>query len=729
MQNVSILALSILLALLFFVWGVTGNPLQLFSWSFPRLHFFICTCLLSLFILRKEHFKIQSIKILDNSRYLFLPLAGFLIAVSINVFVFESVPHVQDEIHYKYMAETYATGAIFQEMPFHYEFFNYVFFLVDGERHFSLFMPGFPLFLVPFAFLGVTFLANPILTAVNVFLVGRLADYLFGKATSTASMSLFLLSPFMMTMGGTWMPHPFTAMLTLVVVFTFLKSRVSDRSFFPFVSGFALGWLLLSRPQNACILVLTLFLFYLLDTKQHWGIGKVTWFLAPLSCAVLLLAAYNTFFTGDPLTFVQDLYFDMTEPVNGCHSIGLKKGCQHCNGELLPVGGMTWQYGVEVTRQRLRPLVAETFPHPLMFVFLIVSLMLTAGSRRENQKKIFLVMLFLAPVLGYFLFYFNGNVYGPRYLYEGTTFLVILVASGIVGLFDRFIERKATISVFVLIAFLVGSVVYQLRFATLDGLRFYQRDFWGVGSILKAKAKESGISNSVIFVATRHAEGYGSGLVAMNLGRFEESSNIFVRDLGEASNSKYMHYMSGRSYYKTQYVPGMEDLSFTGIEPRYRVGFIHVEFEDKFLPYSLPSSQPDYCNTYPVRDDIYRYLEFSKMPEILFSRRQSLYCRFTEEEQAYSFGQYFQEDGTYDSTMVAVSGPVFGDFDVFFGGRIVGSFESLDREKNTLKTVRFRVIVSEGLHTFRIVPRVGSLAKRNYVMLDFIQFKLVEEGR
>ena len=627
------------------------------------------------------------------------------------------------------MAETFVEGTLAQNMPVHYEFFDYVFFLVDGEKHFSIFMPGYPILLIPFAIIGVTFLANPILTALNILLVGKLANHLFNEITSTLSMLLFIVSPFMMTMGGTWMAHPFTAMLTLVTVFAFIKAWQSESFYFPLMSGAALGWLALSRPPNALFLVVLLPLLGLIYYRHRMSLKSVAWFSIPLCIAFTALISYNNFFTGNPITFVQDVYFNMSEPVNGCHSILPKRGCLHCNAETPPFGGMTWQQGFDVTGQRVVPLVMETFPHPLFFAFPILSLMLKINNREEGRKQFFLIALFVSPIVGYFFFYFNGNVYGPRYLYEGTIFFIILAASGIDVLLTWLSDRRGVFQTSLFVAFLVGSVVFQTMFTVPRVLDYYQHDFWDVGHSLKERVAEIGIENSVIFVTTQNAEGYGSGLVAMDLGKIEENSNIFVRDLGEASNSKYMHYMSGRDFFRVKYSPGMaKPPVFSKIEPLYPEGLIHVEFEDKFPPYVVGSDYPDYCNRYPAPERVYPYLKFPRMPEIRFSRKGSLYCRFENEEQGYTFGQYFPEGGTYDGTIAAVSGAVFGDFEMWMDGRKVVSFQASGDENAGLARVSFRTSASEGLHTFRIAPEKRSLPDRNYVMLDYIRFKIVRDA-
>ena len=427
--------------------------------------------------------------------------------------------------------------------------------------------------------------------------------------------------------------------------------------------------------------------------------------------------------------FLQQFYFDVSEPVNNCHTIGFGRGCQHCNGASLPFGGMTWQQGMNVTKDRMVPLVMQTFPHPLFFVFTISSLLFSSSGQIESRKKIILSALFVTPVIGYFFFYFDGNVFGPRYFYEGTIFLIVVTASGIDYLFRWLEIRNRAFGATLLTSFLIGGVLFQLAYIVPGLLNIYQNGFWGVGHLLKEKVRNEGIENSVIFVKPENEESYGSGLAAMNLGSLEQNTNIFVKDLGDESNSKYMHFMKGRDFYRVRYIPWKdESVKLHRIQPRQSEGFVHVEFEDKFLPYAENEGYPDYCNRYPIRSDIYQYVKFSEMTNIAFSGGGSLYCRFEDIGQSYNFGQYFLKEGVYQSTIAAVSGPVFGDLEIFMDGERVAAIENPESKEEILMEFEFEIRVSEGLHTFEIFLQEDSLNRRNYFMLDYLRFEeLIEE--
>jgi hypothetical protein len=256
----------------------------------------------------------------------------------------------------------------------------------------------------------------------------------------------------------------------------------------------------------------------------------------------------------------------------------------------------------------------------------------------------------------------------------------------------------------------------------------YGRGFWGVGDLLGDHIETNEIKNSVFFLTTFDEMSYGSGLVAMNLWDFESNENIFVKDLGDESNAKYMHYMNGKEFYRVTYIPWKdESVHPAKIVPVLPEDVLHVEMEDKFPPFLTETGTPDYCNVYPVREHVYPYLGFPKMRNIAFSRGQALYCRFDNQDQRYTFGQYFPEGGTYEARLAALSGPLFGDLDIFVDDRLVGPL-TLDRQSDTLLSEHhFRFDVSRGLHRFRIAPHSDNLPARNYFMIDFIRFELVRD--
>jgi len=717
-------SVAFLFFILFFIWASFGKTLMPVSIFFPQYHLTLFI-IFTLFILIAPLQKLleKTLLFIERKRYLILIPIAFFLALGINLYIFKKIPHIQDGLHYLYMAETFASGKLSQAMPYNYEFFEYIFMMVDGKRHFSLFMPGYSFFLVPFALFGITFIANPILTGLNIFLVGRFSEYLFGKRVSLFSMLLFVISPFMLTLGGTWMAHPFTAALTIIAIFSYIHSLKSDSKKYPVVTGLAIGWLMMTRPQNALFITILLGLITLLHIKEKGIFKKIVLFAAGLTPWLIILLAYNYHFTGDPLFFIQDMHFDVSEPRNACHKLGIGTGCPHCNGQNLPLAGLTWWHAVEVSYMRLSPLVLQTFSHPIVFIFIPLTMLFSLKKREESRKKILLSALFLVMFSGYFFFYFNGNVYGPRYLYEGTFFLIILMAKGVHESIVLFSEKKSALGKYIISSLWIGTLVFQTLFILPQLSTFYSKGFWGMGHLLKEEVEKQGIHNSVIFTFPFSRETIGCGFIAMDLSDFENSDNIFVKDLGDKSNSRYMHFMKGRKFYKASYLPWKKEAPvIEEIKPIYPPGYIHIELEDKLFPYSTKEGQPDYCNSYPPRSDIHAFLDFPRMDGILFSKR-ALFCRFKEKSQRYTFGQHFLETGHYKVDIKAISGSVMGQFSLKIDSVEVARPDFTGFSGYHSKETTFFIDISKGFHNIVIEPIFEPGEPGVYFLIDYIKFE------
>lgn len=712
------IVIAIVFFILFFIWG-TGLKLQLpFTLYFPNYHLILAACLV-IFSFKRARETVTAIFMKAESIcYLLFPVLGFVLALLINIFVFGMIPHIQDSVHYIMMAENFAKGQLHAPMHPFYEFFHFLYQIPDGDKMYSLFLPGFSFLLVPFVLTGTVFLANPLIMSALVLLAGKIADRLFGRRVAALTMLLTVLSTFLLVMGGTFMAHPFCALMTLAAVYFYMLTFDSFRPIYPVVSGFAIGWLMMTRPQNALFVFAALAFFTIFRLKEQGAIYKIILFGAGLVPWLAILLVYNSYYTGDPLIFKQDVYFNYSEPRHFCHRFGIGSGCPGSNWTVLPVEGLTWSHAVYVTFRRLSPLITNTLSHPYIFGFIVFTMLAWIGNRKEGIAKLFLAGLFLFTATGYFFFYFDGNVYGPRYYYEVTFFLVILMAKGIaefLGMNLRFkgIEagRIAFLSLF------TATVIFEMFFIIPPLFKQYSAGFWHVDNLLKDEVKKRDIHNSVIFVAPEMR--YGSGFVAMRYDDFDKNDNIYLIDLGEKPNSAVMHYYKNRKHYLARY----DDQEYTGnipvitpVEPYLPPNYIVIEMEDKRYPLK---GSPDYCNVYPERRHLMDYVAF---PELHFDfSKLALYCRFKKADEFYTFGQYFELTGNYGVDVVAVTGPVMGRFKVLVDGRQVGEldFRSADYQKQVRS---FSAGFSKGFHLITFEPVDVDPKDGKYFFIDFIEF-------
>ncbi len=724
--------LAFILFLIFFVWPFEGAFYKAFLVESPRFYmmlFFIFS--LIVFTKKPEELIAKVYPFLYKYRFFIFPFAGFIFSLSVNIYIFHRLPHVQDEFHYKLMAETFASGKISWKLPEHYEFLEYIFLVPDKTRYFSLFMPGFSLFLTPFTFLGIDFLVNPLLTALNIFLLGRFADYFLKKEISLLTMFFYSFSPFVFMNGGSFLGHTFCAALTLIALYSFVASLRTKSLYLPIITGFSLGWLMMTRAQNMLFTSIVLGITLLINIKKDKIILQSFSALAGLLPWIAALLFYNNYFSGSPLFFIQDLYLNPQEPRDFCHYFALGKGCIHINGIDLPFSGLTLAYAFEMQSLRLLELAKTLFVNPFFLLFAAITF-LNYSDFAEYRKKLFLLALFISSFTGYFFFYYHANVHGPRYFFEVTPFLVILISLGIQESLDFIDKNEYKISKKVVFAFFAAAPIYYAGVTLPETIAFYHKGFWGVGENLKDEIELRDIHNSVIFVFPYNRETLGSGFITMNLADPEKSDNIIVKDLGDESNARYMHFMKGRKFYRSEYLPHkFDEIELKEITPVLPETILKVEMEDKFPPFADRINPPDYCNTIPLHKTQQLFVHFPKFESIQFSR-WALFCRYTKESEEYNFGQYFQENGKYLLQIRAVTGNVMGKFDIMIDNKKAGSFDFYSSKDYSAEEFTASAQISKGFKYITIKPSSESLSKNkkngnySYFVLDWIRFSKEE---
>jgi len=718
--------ISLVIFLMFFVWATNASIFLPFRIFFPTFHilFTVALILFSLVFFDLD-FSTEKLKF-GKLPFVVLPVFAFFIALAVSLIFFQGIPHIQDSVNYLVMAQNFAAGRLHDKMPEHYEFFQFAYIIPDGEKVYSVFLPGFSFFLIPFVWLKIPILANPLLTAFNVFLTGKVAEKLFDRKVAVISMIFMLFSVFFIVMGGTYMAHPFCLTMTLCAVFAYIHMIEEKSVKYPAILGISLGWLALTRPQNTLFAGLALILHYLYFVVKKRdksvfaeALKKGSFSLLFFAPFLVFLLCYNKIYTGSPLIFKQDLFFNYSEPRSFCHRFGLGTGCPRSNWIELPMEGLTFSHAMLVSYRRLSPLIMNLFLHPLTFLLMPFAFVFAKNSK-DFEKLLFLFFIFFANFAGYFFFYFDGNVFGPRYLYETSFFLIIIFAYAFCriteGLFKRkFLDKLAKILMFSLI---VTSVAYQTCYIVPALKKSYEKGFWNIDAKLKFALDLAGIKEGIVFVAPFTM--YGSGYAIMDFGDFESNKIIYVRDLNEKQNRRIMFEYPGRKYYLASFkkLDNNDELPvITELFPPVDNGEIHVELENKFYPLT---GSPDFCNTFPERSYLDKYFEMKPPYELILPNQFLMFCRFVNLEQYYDFKQKINKSGLYEVRVRGVQSKNMGNFDFFIDGKRVGELNFFaDTEKMT--DISFETRLDSGMHDFRIVPR-ELVSKYNYFMIDAVDF-------
>ena len=662
---------------------------------------------IALVIYIKRHTLKKQLNLFVTWQFVIFPLLAFLIATVISIFVFEKVPHVQDGIHYWLMAEQFVEGRMTIPRPLYAPFIDYIFLLPLKGGLVSLFPPGFALFLVPFTAIGLPWLASPLATGINTFLVGKIAlDTTKDRNISAFAMVLTLLSPFLMIMGGTFLAHPFCALLMLLTVWIILIAVQKERFVWAAGAGFALGWCMVTRPYNAFALfvgLIPLLLFYLPLKKvlriALWGfVGILPWLFFAL--------LYSRYYAGEFFVPVQSLFFNATEPIKNCSRPGLGKGCPFTNGFVMDPGGFSLHNAFFVSYERLRQLLIHFFTQPFIFLFIAIA-PLAAKNSDERKGVFFALTLFLSIFVAYFFFYFNGNAYGPRYYYEVSFLLMIPLAITFIRVWTLSGKKRWHLPLSLLVAtFFIATILTETFYILPGVLKNYNRDYWFVGPGLRDGLEQEKIKKSLVFVAhsrDKYDAQYGNAFLAMDLFHLEEG-NIVVHDFGADANSQMMHRFPDRPSFLATRKDKTKLWNLFPIKPSISPGNTKIELENSRLIVTM-EHKPDYCNVYPVFDPAIPYIS---VPNRLFQRRpwKGLLCHFSQHNQSYELHYDFLLSGEREGAIRYLAGPNIGSFTVELNGNTIVEISG-DNQEYILRTTSFSAEIKKGDNVLIIRPKTS----------------------
>ncbi len=710
MKNKKVFAFipALVFFLLFFVWGTRGKFWTVFTAFYPRFHIILVLTVLLFFVL--EYFvHDKSSEIFDffvEKRYFVFPFLGFLFPALIAVFVFDSIPHVIDASHFLWTARVFIeTGHFHLPSSELYEYYQNTFNVDINGRYFSLFLPGFSIFLVPFELLGISALFTPLCNGIAVLLLGKIADRQFDAKTSFFAMFFALFSSFYLFMGASFMTHPFNLMLTLLAVYLVMVSE--NRKLFLVLAGLAGAWMLFIRPQNA-FFVYAGMLILMFSKKMKFK--SAVFFTLPFIFIGFLLMFYNYFYTGNPMLFPQDVYFFIREPYPFCHRMGFGKGCPNTEGDFLPDAGLTPKYAFWVSFARLTLLNFNLVGHPLIFVFLFASFFYS--FRKSFEMTVFFLIFFI----GYFFFYLSGNLFGPRYFSEVASLLLIPCGFAFFSISE---SVKKWLKPFV--AALPASIFLFLATTIMPPfLTSFSDAFWSTDREVERAVERAGIENSVLFIPPL----YGS--VFLNLMKkppYDDRGNLILLDLGEENFYAAAYFMDKHPFegaYLIDYYPKLAEK--TSITPLFEAtrGKMIFEFENKRLP---KTGKPDYGVNFSMSEEEDK--KFFPVKEIsTYVSNESVYAmRFDKlnEFSYYDFTHPIIEEGEYEFNLYYLADTCGTDSELFIDGESAGIFSGYSsfQERRVFSIDR---VFSKGNHIFKIVPKTGN----SCLMLDSVEAEIID---
>ena len=372
------------------------------------------------------------------------------------------MPHVQDSVSYIFQAKILASGQLAAPPPPAIEAFNFEhppFVVLSDGKWASVYPFGHPLALAVGLRLGAIWLIPPLLGAASVLIIFAIGKKVFNTRVGLLAALLLAASPFFYMTASNFMSHN-TFVFYLLSSLLFLTMSDKRPILYSVLAGLFFGLAFNTRPLESLALILP-FGFLLLSRlfpRERWrtGLRQVGGFMAGGLVMLVAFLLYNYGTTGDPFTsgfsaggFGGNLGFGGEHSVN----LGIRNAQVQMAFLLLVLNGWPQYIG-------------------LMFVLLPFVL----GTR--HRWDWFLLTCVVLVIAAYVFFIGHGIMYGPRYWYAATPFLILLAAHGAdraaVLLADAaaFVRRAlfggvgrppvwaGVLVVYALIAALVGGGVY-----------------------------------------------------------------------------------------------------------------------------------------------------------------------------------------------------------------------------------------------------------------------------
>jgi hypothetical protein len=693
-------------AILFFIlYVLVATDLHIhtfFTSFFPKLHLLLLPFILifpAIYLISPGFFK-KVCGLIEKYSIFVLPALTFFISLAVNrLFILTEQP--EDGIHYVWLAKIIANGRFYFDIPDFYEHYRNSFLFVHSGKYTSIFLPGFSLFMAPFAKLGLEYMFNPLLAGINTFLVGIHAEKLKNRWAGVAAMLLFTFSTAHIMQGAFYFPHHFG--LTLVLVSAYFLLYKSLKPLNIFFAGFLIAYSLCIRPQNAVYLYAA-FIVYILF--KHKSLKTAALFTLPFLFLGGLLCWYNWFFTGDPLVFTQDVLFGFLDPKDFCHRPGLGKGCifTAAYDSELPFTGTTIPFLAHISFLRLNSFVHRITFHQIMLLFIFPAII-------SKPYKYFLYYFTpLCALAFYFWFFIAGNFFGqPRYLLESGAMILITASCGFVEIFEYLFNknsRSAKLTAIGMNGLFAGLIVF-FSFFVLPS--FCNKSPFGENPYeVKRIIEENKIENSIVFTQFQVSFQPETTFKIQDDPPFDRHGNLIIYSLGR-SDENLLKYYSEKDFkgawriLVSSDIAGKRRYSLTKLDFMEDDGVSYINFMAKDIPIS---GYPKFIygilgSGNKFSEDFFKY----RPPAPLNFMGTGIFFGEPDGKNYYGHEHTLKEGGTYDVEVTFIPTECTTKFHIDINGIKSASYDNTDEKDLSLpKTIEFSAEMKKGKNSIKFIP-------------------------
>lgn len=477
---------------------------------------------------------------------LLLCLVFFLLTNLISYFVFEHLPHIQDSISQLFQARIFATGKIHLPSPLFPDFFDYTHIINNGKWYSQYpWLHSFLLMLLVFC--KTPWLLNPLCGTLTIPVIYLLGRELYNETTGRLGALIATFSPFIFNMSSEYMNHASTLLFASLFLLFFFRTVRQKSPANPLLAGIFLGLVANIRPYTALALgvpfaIYSLVLFF--RAPRVWFI-RLFILLIATSLITSMIFLYNWLANGSPTLFGYVVKWGPGHEVGFGHS---GWGPPH-----------TPYQGLLNTGNDLNLL--NKFLLELPFPSLILILLPFAYGTNNRNDRLLLAAIF-SLLIAYFFYWFHNLCFGPRFLYESSAAMVILVARGLLllpgWLKDRLeitAERFSPFRFYPRALFL--SLVYLVGIALPPLWRTYHT-YGGVSAIVHKTVKRAGLNNALVF-----CDHLGTGFSYNRLTL--DGPVVYGKDLGILNPVLTLAFPGRRYYYaKADTLIELKELKYEG---------------------------------------------------------------------------------------------------------------------------------------------------------------------
>lgn len=378
--------------------------------------------------------------------YRLTPLAPaavtFFVSLILCFMAFEAIPHSEAEVAYRFQARLFAGGALGAPLPPEAALpgLAYDHFTMAGGRWHTVMAPGWPAILALGELIGMPWLVNPILAALNVLMAHAIAARLASRDEADMVAMMMGASPWLLAMAASLLPHTLTMTLMLFGWWWMLRALDSRKGMARrlVVAGAALGLMFAVRPVEAGLISAPT-LMWLIFSKDG-APGRALLAAVGVGVGALPVLAYNRAMTGSALLSPARAQTDALWGAGADRfGFGAGVGQPGGGGELDLWPGHSAGEGSVNVLNLISSLQFEMMGWPVgSLVFVICFLLWQRPDRRDLTMMAVAVLFLVAAFL-----YWDADAYyvGPRVLFLAAFPLIYLSARGYQSIRTRFPDK------------------------------------------------------------------------------------------------------------------------------------------------------------------------------------------------------------------------------------------------------------------------------------------------